>query len=70
VLQCVSVCCSVLQFVADDLTRRASHNARSMVQPTSFISFKSSSMIEISRSLLPRSLEKRPMRLRLEIEIE
>ena len=35
-----------------------------------FLNLKSQSIIQFSRSLLPSSVEKRPLRLRMEIEIE
>ena len=43
---------------------------RTMVLECHFFILKSQSMTEFLRSLLPRSIEKRPRRLRLRIEIE
>ena len=46
------------------------HTSSLMHPENHFFSHKSQSMIEFSRSLLPCSVEKRPTRLRLEIDIE
>ena len=79
VLQCVAVCCSVLQCVALIVFSSSLwiYSWLSTLTPSSsqlhskchILSLKSQSLIFFSRSLLPRSVENRPMRLRLQIEI-
>ena len=79
VVQCVAVCCSVLQCVAlivfssslwvDSALITLTPSSSQLHSECHILSLKSQSMIFFSRSLLPRSVENRPMRLRLQIEI-
>ena len=69
----VTITCSICYDRADDIFEEAiftGHTYSLLHLECHFFNFKSQSIIYVSRSLLPRSVEKRQMRKRLEIEIE
>jgi len=71
VLQCAAVCCSVLQCAAVRMSTYSCGIWYSLLHlQCHFFSLKSLSLISFSRSLWPRIVVKRIMRLKLEIPIE